>query len=153
MNDNHETAPKWRSRPAIIDANLSTDLPWAKVRSAGYSNKFEVAAPIQLTSILYSQRPEYLYVTGTLTDCIHAFWFADCGGTAEFDLIGGQLTHLDCHGCDISISGTTLIFGPHRPGGNRLSIGTRQDVPRNSEELFFATLGGYRPEGWEGHGK
>ncbi|WP_354241231.1 hypothetical protein [Bradyrhizobium sp. LA2.1] len=131
----------------MIDADLTKEMPWAAIRGAGYSHKFNLAAPIRLTDIMYSERPEFLYVTGDNTDCIHVFWFGDEGGTGEFDIVNGELKHVDCHGCNVSISGSTLIFSPHRQDGTRQLLGPKRAVPRNSEELFFATLGGNRREG------
>ena len=138
--------PIWRRLPVIVDANVMNDMPWAKVRAAGYSRELKLNAPIQITHVSFSERPEYLYVTGDSAHSVHAFWFAEGGGTAEFDLVDGQLMHVDCAGCNFSISGSELIFSPHRSGGNRKNLGGRSDIPRNSEELFIAALNGYRPE-------
>lgn len=137
----------------MIDANLSMEMPWAAIRGAGYSHQLQLSAPTRLTHVSYSERPQYLYVTGNQSDCIHAFWFGDEGGTGEFDIINGELKHLDCDGCSVSISDSTLILSPHKPGGTRHSLGPKRSLPRNSEELLFAALSGYRPEGMEDESK
>lgn len=131
----------------MIDANLSIEMPWAAIRGAGYSHQLRLLAPIRLTHVSYSERPQYLYVTGNQSDCIHTFWFSDQGGTGEFDIVNGELKHLDCYGCGVSISDSTLIFSPHQAGGPRNFLGPKRDLPRNSEELLFAAFCGYRPEG------
>jgi len=137
---NSDGNPSWVTRPVVIDADFSKEVPWASVRSIGYSHNLQLYAPIRVSHVSYAERPQYLYVTGDASQSIHAFWFADEQGAGEFDIISGELKHLDCHGCDVSISGTELIFSPHRSGGDRMKIGGRRDVPRNSEELFVSVF-------------
>ena len=139
---NIESDPKlpWLTRPVLVDADLLKQVPWASIRAIGYSRNFQLPAPVPVSHISYSERPQYLYVTGDASRSIHAFWFADQGGTGEFDIIGGKLGHLDCCGCNFVISGTELIFSPYQGGGDRKKRGARRDVPRNSEELFVSVL-------------
>jgi hypothetical protein len=135
------TSPAWRLLPVLLDTPVTEKTSTEALRSAGYSNKFEISAPFEVKRIVIEERPKHLYVTGDGQRSIHAFWFDDEGGTAEFDIVEGQLKHLDSYGCSIVISGSDLIVSPHRGGGDRLSHGEPgYRGPRNSEELFISVF-------------
>ena len=133
-------APPWRVLEVKVDADLSSAIPWPVLHAAGYSSNFKIRAPLDLQSISFSEQPQYVYVTGDEKRSIHVFWFAECGGTAEFDLVDGKLAHLDSYGCDFCISGNELILSPHRGGGDRLRLGPSRNQPRNSEELLLSAF-------------
>lgn len=140
----HSKLP-WPTRPVLVDADLSKYVPWASIRSIGYSHNLQLPAPVRVSHVSYLERPQYLYVTGDAAHSIHAFWFADEGGTGEFDIIRGEIKHLDCHGCDFVIAGMELIFSPHKSSGDRKQIGARRDMPRNSEELLVSIFSTHAP--------
>lgn len=91
---NSDCIPAWVTRPVLIDADLSKEVPWASVRSLGYSHNLQLTAPVRVSHVSYAERPQYLYVTGDASRSIHAFWFEDEQGTGEFDLVGGSSSTL-----------------------------------------------------------
>jgi len=127
----------------LDDGNISS------IRFLGYSKQMELNAAFKVRRVVFAARPEYLYVTERDGRSIHSFWFANNGGTAEFDVVDGELSHLDACGCDVSFSEGDLIFAPGGLGScPRMRWGDPSyDGPRNSEEfLVYAIMNGKGPE-------
>jgi hypothetical protein len=127
----------------LDDANISS------IRFLGYSKQMELNAAFKVRRVVFASPPEYLYVTELDGRFIHSFWFANNGGTGEFDVVDGELTHFDAFRCSVSFSGGDLIFTPDGLGHcPRLDWGDpTHDGPRNSEEfLVYTIMNGRGPE-------